>query len=108
MSFAKVYQALINKAERKGRTEDEVNELSSWLLGYSPSQIQGLKESDLSYGDFFRQAPNPNPKAQLIDGSICGIKIQEIKDPLMRQVRVLDKLVDDLAKGKSIEKITLK
>ena len=108
MSFAKVYPMLIAKAERKGRTRDEVLEVTSWLTGYTPGQIEALLESDMTYGDFFRQAPALNPNRTLIKGSICGIKVELIEDPLMQNIRYLDKLVDELAKGKAMGKIIRK
>ena len=108
MSFAKVYPMLIAKAERKGRTRDEVLEVTSWLTGYTPGQIEALLESDTAYGDFFRKAPALNPSRRLIKGSICGIKVELIEDPLMQNIRYLDKLVDELAKGKAMEKILRK
>ena len=108
MSFGKVYPMLIAKAERKGRTRAEVLEVTAWLTGYTYEQIEALLESDLSYGDFFRQAPALNPNRVLIKGSICGIKVEQIEDPLMQNIRYLDKLVDELAKGKAMEKILRK
>ena len=108
MSFAKVYPMLIAKAERRGRTRDEVLEVTSWLTGYTPGQIEALLESDTAYGDFFRKAPALNPNRRLIKGSICGIKVELIEDPLMQNIRYLDKLVDELAKGKAMDKILRK
>jgi hypothetical protein len=108
MSFAKVYPMLIAKAERKGRTREEVNEITSWLTGYSPEEIESFLDSDLTYGDFFRKAPDLNPKRKLITGSICGVRVEEIENPLMQEIRYLDKLVDELAKGKSMDKILRK
>ena len=108
MSFAKVYPMLITKAERKGRTRDEVLEVTAWLTGYTPKEIETQILSDISYGEFFRKAPALNPSRKLIKGSICGIKVELIEDPLMQEIRYLDKLVDELAKGKSMEKILRK
>ena len=108
MSFAKVYPMLITKAERKGRTREEVLEVTAWLTGYTYDQIDVLLNSDTTCGDFFRQAPALNPNRTLIKGSICGIKVELIEDPLMQNIRYLDKLVDELAKGKVIEKILRK
>ena len=102
MKFAKVFPLLIAKAERKGRTRDEVFEVTSWLLGYSKEELVSLLESDASYGDFIDHAPAKNPARMNIKGRICGIKVEEIEDPRMRDLRILDKLVDDLAKGKTI------
>ena len=105
MSFAKVYPLLIAKAQRKGRTKDEVLEVTSWLTGYTPTEIEARIASDLSYGDFFRNAPALNPNRKLIKGSICGIRVELIEDPLMQEIRYLDKLVDALAKGKPMEHV---
>lgn len=108
MSFAKVYPMLIAKAERKGRTRDEVLQVSAWLTGYSRSEIEALMQSDITYVDFFRNAPALNPNRKLIKGSVCGVKVELIEDPLMQEIRYLDKLVDELAKGKAMEKVLRK
>lgn len=108
MSFAKVYPMLIAKAERKGRTREEVLEVTSWLTGYTHDQIEVLLVSDTTYGDFFRNSPALNLNRTLIRGSICGVKVELIEDPLMQNIRYLDKLVDELAKGKTMEKIMRK
>lgn len=108
MPFAKLYSLLVNKAEKKGRTRQEVDEVTSWLTGYSPSDIVRLEQSDTSYGDFFRNAPTMNPNRALITGKVCGVQVETIEDPLMRDIRYLDKLVDELAKGKAMEKILRK
>ena len=105
MSFAKVYPMLIAKAERKGRTRDEVLFVTEWLTGYSREQLEELLDSDITYGDFFRNAPTLNPARKRITGSVCGVKVETIEDPLMQEIRYLDKLVDELAKGKPMEKI---
>lgn len=105
MLFSRVYPLLIAKAERKGRSRDEVDEITAWLTGYSREQIAALLESDTTYGDFFLRAPAPNPSRKLIQGVICGIRVEDITQPLMQEIRYLDKLVDELAKGKSMEKI---
>ncbi|MCQ2221405.1 MAG: DUF2200 domain-containing protein [Prevotella sp.] len=105
MKFAKVFPLLIAKAERKGRTRNEVFEVTNWLLGYSKEELEALLDSDVSYGDFIDNAPVKNPARMNIKGRICGIKVEEIEDPRMRDLRILDKLVDDLAKGKDINKI---
>lgn len=105
MSLAKIYSCLLTKAARKGRTEAEVKEIIEWLTGYSPNETEQLVQDDISYGDFFRNAPRMNPRRKLITGSICGIKLDSIKDPLMQDMRYLDKLIDELARGKSLEKI---
>ena len=108
MSFAKVYPMLIAKAERKGRTRKDVLEVTSWLTGYTHEEIEALLNSDTTYGDFFRNAPALNPNRLLVKGSICGIKVELIEDPLMQNIRYLDKLVDELANGKAMEKILRK
>ena len=108
MSFAKVYPMLITKAERKGRTRAEVLEVTAWLTGYTQDQIEAQLNGNATYGDFFRKAPALNPNRTLIKGSICGIKVELIEDPLMQNIRYLDKLVDELAKGKAMEKILRK
>ena len=105
MSFAKVYPMLIAKAERKGRTRDEVLAVTAWLTGYSGAKLEDLLGSEITYGDFFRNAPALNPTRKQIKGSVCGVKVETIEDPLMRDIRILDKLVDELAKGKPMEKI---
>ena len=105
MSFAKVYPMLIAKAERKGRSRDEVFTVTAWLTGYSEEQLEELFNSDITYGDFFRNAPALNPARKQIKGSVCGVKVETIEEPLMQEIRYLDKLVDELAKGKPMEKI---
>lgn len=105
MSFAGVYPMLIAKAERKGRTRDEVLGVTAWLTGYTNEQLEELMGSEITYGDFFRQAPALNPARGQIKGSICGVRVETIEDPLMREIRYLDKLVDELAKGKPLEKV---
>lgn len=108
MPFSKLYPLLVNKAVKKGRTREEVDQVTAWLTGYTPEDIARLEQSDTSYGDFFRNAPAMNPSRSLITGRICGIRVEEINDPLMRDIRYLDKLVDDLAKGRPIDRITKK
>lgn len=108
MSFTKLYSLLVNKAEKKGRTREEVDQVTAWLTGYTPEDIARLEQSEISYGDFFRSAPAMNPNRTLITGKIYGIRVEEIEDPLMRDIRYLDKLVDELAKGKSMEQILRK
>lgn len=105
MPLGKVYPLLVNKAIKKGRTQEEVNEIICWLTGYSSQQLEELLNLPTTYGDFFRKAPAPNPNRKLIKGSICGIRVEEIQEPLMQEIRYLDKLVDELAKGKPMEKI---
>lgn len=108
MQFAKVYPMLIAKAERKGRTKDEVYEVTCWLTGYIPADLDRFLEVSIPYGDFFRNAPQLNESRRMIKGSICGVKVEAIEDPLMQEIRYLDKLVDELAKGKPMEKIRRK
>lgn len=108
MSFAKLYGLLLNKASRKGRTQAEVDEVICWLTGYSAPELDSLRESGISYGDFFRQAPQPNPNCALIKGVVCGVRVEDVEDPLMREARYLDKLIDELAKGKPMDKILRK
>ena len=108
MAFAKLYSLLVAKAEKKGRTREEVDQVTAWLTGYTPEELARLEQSDVSYGDFFRSAPAMNPNWILITGKICGVQVETIEDPLMRDIRYLDKLVDELAKGKAMEKILRK
>ena len=108
MAFAKLYSLLVAKAEKKGRTREEVDQVTAWLTGYTPEELAQLEQSDMSYGDFFRSAPAMNPNRTLITGKICGVQVETIEDPLMRDIRYLDKLVDELAKGKAVEKILRK
>lgn len=105
MSLNNMYNALLAKAQRKGCCQAEVDEIICWLTGYSAQELTTLVGSDISYGDFFRNAPEPNPKRELIRGSVCGVRVEEVEDPLMREIRRLDKLIDELAKGKPLEKI---
>ena len=108
MAFAKLYSLLVAKAEKEGRTREEVDQVTAWLTGYTLEELAQLEQSDMSYGDFFRNAPALNPNRTLITGKICGVRVEEIEDPLMRDIRYLDKLVDELAKGKAMEKILRK
>lgn len=105
MPFSKVYPLLVNKAERKGRTRTEVDEVTSWLTGYSVGQIDELLSSDATYGAFLEQAPAYNPASNLIKGKVCGVQVETIDDPLTKRMRQLDKLVDELAKGWAMEKV---
>ena len=105
MPFGKVYRALVAKAERKGRSRAEVDQVACWLTGYGPERIQAMMDSDLTYGEFFEQAPSYNPNAELITGKVCGVQVETIEDPLMKKVRQLDKLVDELAKGRPMERV---
>ena len=105
MPFADVYPLYIAKAERKGRTKDEVDQIIFWLTGYDASSLRQMIENGATFETFFDGAPKMNPKRELITGMICGYRVEEIVDPLMKQIRYLDKLIDELAKGKSMEKI---
>jgi hypothetical protein len=105
MSFAKVYPLLVAKAERKGRTKAEVDEVIRWLTGYSQRQIDAQLERQTDYESFFAQAPAMNPSRTLINGTVCGVRVEEIEEPTMREIRYLDKLVDELAKGRPMAKI---
>lgn len=105
MPFKKVFPLLIAKAEKKGRTREDVYEVTSWLTGYSSAEIDRFLEEPVSYGDFFRKAPHLNENRDRIKGTICGVRVEAIEDPLMREIRRLDKLVDELAKGKPMEKV---
>lgn len=108
MSFAKVYPLYINKAERKGRTKGEVDEIILWLTGYSQEELEDQIEKEIDFETFFDQAPNMNPSRSLIKGVVCGIRVEDIEEPLMQEIRYLDKLIDELAKGKVMEKILRK
>jgi hypothetical protein len=103
-SVASVYPHYVTKAERKGRTQAEVDEVIRWLTGFDGAQLRAHLEAGTTFEDFFAQA-ELNPGVSLITGSVCGVKVQEVEDPLMRQVRYLDKLVDELAKGRPMEKV---
>ncbi len=105
MPFARVYLLYITKVEKKGRTKSEVDEVTMWLTGYTLEQLQKQIDDRVDFETFFAEAPEINPNVSLITGSICGYKIQEITDPLMKNIRYMDKLVDELAKGKSMDKI---
>lgn len=105
MTFLGVYQALLAKVERKGYSSYSVHEITAWMTGYSVEEILEKIDSDLTYGDFFRQAPNYNPNRVNIRGKICGVQIEDLEDPLMQEIRRLDKLVDWLAKGKTVQQV---
>jgi len=108
MDFAKIYGLLVNKAVKKGRTQEEVDEVIRWLTGYRQEELLAMQEGAVTYGDFFRKAPSLNEKRRLIKGVVCGVRVEEIKEPLMQEIRYLDKLVDELAKGKTMDKILRK
>ena len=105
MSFSKVYSLLIAKIEKKGRTRDEIDQITCWLTGYKKEELDNLLLHDIAYGDFFLNAPELNPNRKLITGKICGVSVEDIEEPLMQEIRYLDKLVDELAKGKAMERI---
>ena len=105
MKFAKVYPLYVQKAERKQRTKAEVDQIICWLTGYDPAGLRRQIEQENDLETFFAQAPDFHPKSALIKGVVCGVRVEEIADPLMRQIRCLDKLIDELAKGKTMEKI---
>jgi hypothetical protein len=105
MKFASVYPMYVQKAERKQRTKDEVDQVIRWLTGYSASGLQEQIDGQSNFEEFFANAPAFNPDASLIKGLVCGVRVEEVEDPLMRKVRYLDKLVDELAKGKAMGKI---
>lgn len=105
MSFASVYPLYVTKVERKGKTEPELRELITWLTGYSDAELTGTLATDTDFRQFFAEAPAMNPNAPLITGVICGVRVEEIDDPLMQQIRWLDKIVDELARGKKMQSI---
>ncbi len=105
MSFASVYPHYIQKAEKKGRSKEEVDSIIYWLTGYDQKSLQQQIDKKTDFEDFFAQAPKMNPNVSKITGVICGYRVEEIKDPLMQKIRYLDKLIDELAKGKAMEKI---
>lgn len=104
-SFASVYPHYVAKAERKGRTKDEVDEIILWLTGFSQEELDHQLEQKSDFQTFFAEAPKPPPERANIKGVVCGVRVEDIADPLMREIRYLDKLVDELAKGKAMEKI---
>lgn len=105
MEFSRVYPLLVQKAERKGRTKSEVDTVICWLTGYDDSGLQSQIMKNVDYETFFNEAPRLNPNAYKITGVVCGVRIEEIEDPLMQKIRWLDKLIDELAKGKSMDKV---
>lgn len=108
MRFSDVYPLYIKKAERKNRTKDEVDQIIRWLTGYTQAGLQKQVKQGNDFETFFAQAPALNPKSALVTGVICGVRVEEIEDPLMQKIRWLDKLIDELAKGKTMEKILRK
>ena len=105
MSFATVYPHYVTKAEKKGRTKEEVDEVIRWLTGYSKAGLEKQLREKTSFRTFFDEAPKMNPNASLIKGVVCGICVEEIEDALMQKIRYLDKLIEELAKGKKMDKI---
>lgn len=105
MKFSRVYPMYVQKAERKNRTKEEVDRIICWLTGYSQEELERQIALENDFETFFTQAPAPNPKASLIKGVVCGVRVEEIEDPVVRQVRYLDKLIDELAKGKAMDRI---
>lgn len=105
MSFSKVYPHYVAKAEKKGRTKAEVDEIIRWLTGYSQAELEAQLEKQVDFETFFAEAPQLNPSRSLIKGVICGVRVEEIEEPTMQNIRYLDKLIDELAKGKAMEKI---
>lgn len=108
MSVASVYPYYIAKAEKKGRTKEEVDEIIRWLTGYTKKQFESHLEKKTNFETFFKKATKINPSRKLITGVVCGVRVEGIKDPTMREVRYLDKLIDELAKGRPMEKILRK
>ena len=104
-SFGSVYPLYVQKAAKKGRTKDEVDEVITWLTGYSGKQLQRVVDTKVDFETFFAKAPRMNPNVGLITGVVCGVRVEDIDDPLMQKIRYLDKLIDELAKGKKMEKI---
>ena len=105
MSVARAYPLYVAKVERKGRTKAEVDEVIRWLTGYSQKELEGQLKEEKDFETFFKEAPKMNPARSLIKGTICGVRVEDIKEPTMREIRYLDKLVDELAKGKAMEKV---
>ncbi len=103
--FSKVYPLLVQKAEKKGRTKEEVDTVTCWLTGYDQDGLQAQMDKGIDFETFFAEAPQINPNTYKITGVVCGVRVEEIEDPLMQKIRWLDKLVDELAKGKPMEKI---
>lgn len=108
MSFASVYPHLVTKAEKKGRTKTEVDEIIRWLTGYTQEELEAQLKKQTDYETFFAEAPQLNPSRALIKGVVCGVRVEDIEEETMKEVRYLDKLIDELAKGKAMEKILRK
>ncbi|MGI9666377.1 MAG: DUF2200 domain-containing protein, partial [Acidimicrobiia bacterium] len=105
VSFASVYPHYVNKAEKKGRSQAELDEVILWLTGYTEQQFQSQLANDTDFETFYSEAPDPNPNRTLITGVTCGVRVEDVEEPTMREIRYLDKLVDELAGGKSMDKI---
>ncbi|MTD42307.1 DUF2200 family protein [Erwinia sp. CPCC 100877] len=105
MAFSSIYPLYVKKAEKKSRTKEEVDEIIFWLTGYNQASLQQQLDNNVDFETFFEEAPQLNPNASLIKGVICGYRVEEIEDALMQKIRYLDKLIDELAKGKRLEKI---
>lgn len=105
MSFAKLYPLYVAKAKRKGRTQDEVDQVLRWLTGYTPKKLEAVVKKEVDLATFFKKAPKMNPKRKLITGKVCGVEVSEVKETVMREIRYMDKLIDELAKGRPMEKI---
>ena len=108
MSVAKVYPHYITKAEKKGRTKGEVDEIIRWLTGYSQEELEAQLENETDFETFFAEAPHMNPSRHLIKGVVCGVRVEDIEEPTMQEIRYLDKMIDELAKGKAMDKILRK
>lgn len=108
MSFARIYPLLISKAEKKGRTKTEVDQIIHWLTGYNKEELEVQLEKETDFETFFAEAPKLNPARALIKGVVCGVRVENIEEPTMKEIRYLDKLIDELAKGKSMDKILRK
>jgi len=105
MKFAKLYPLYVQKAVRKNRTQDEVDQVIGWLTGYDPAGLRRQIEDEVDLETFFERSPRFHPNSALIKGVVCGVRVEDVDDPLMRKIRFLDKLIDELAKGKAMEKI---
>ena len=108
MSFASVYPHYVAKAEKKGRTKKEVDEIIRWLTGYSQKELNTRIKNETNFKDFLKEAPKMNPKRKFVTGVVCGIRVEDVKEKTMREIRYLDKMIDELAKGKAMEKILRK
>lgn len=108
MSFARVYNLYVKKVERKGRSKSEVNDVIKWLTGYSQSELNSQIKKDVDMETFIKESPDLNPSRKLIKGIICGVRVEDIEDPIMQIIRYMDKLVDEVAKGRAMEKILRK